>query len=569
MEGDDVTVEGHTVLTFIPAPRYAPAASEAGSGPPSPPSEPEEGPEDDPAGPAADSSRNSGQSRVISRQSRSRSPARSPLSIPWEGYREAGANFPIALKLKACGEQLAWHPLTSRFSLAEAINAIGIRGDFVEFKCSTSFCKNALEPPSPSAPSIFLAAQDGLEVQEVMPEPPAQRPGPDVVGVHQDNFAEEFPHNIVQCLVYTPCYVLDILSVPVSIPCSVEWALELFEQNRDESQAACFDRLLPATPQPDRRYVICVAEPSWASNGATILLNGILAHRGVFAIRVPPRLNKGSILRAAGFEPTEPWEVYVHGLLHPLLEDLWVDLRSGFTVAVVPRGAGAPPAWHIADMLQETTGWDSDADIPERREGPGFRFLVLNEGTPFVIRKEGNDELPLKDQIASALGCPTYQLTVKPTSPRIMDLMYAGSALHGVLVGTAALQTIPYPPARRPEHRSLLVMDCRAVHQCFRWLLCARSHVDVHEVADLFADWCPATHLVAIKGAEVRHGLIHFTHGQVVKIEFIPAESHPDDEVDIDGGEADSAASPSYSRRLLSLLASGLWLLFRDMFGNF
>ena len=303
----------------------------------------------------------------------------------------------------------------------------------------------------------------------------------------------------------------------------MEWALEIFEQNRDESQARCFDRLLPATPQPDRRYAVCVAEPSWAVHGVTILCNGLAASRGIYAVFVPHRLNKGSLLHALGFDPDLLWDVFVHGLLQPLPDDLWVVLRSVFTVSVVPGGSGAPPAWDLAEMLQEGSGWDPDTNIPEAHEDAVIKFLVLTEGSPVLLRLEGDGNASVKARLAPLLGCQLHQLTAKTTSPRIMDLTYFGRAMHAVIVGTTALQTIPYPPARAPERRRILVLDCRAVLQCFRWILCDGSSIDIHDIATLFADHCPSTHLVGVKGAEVRHDLVHFEHGHVIQIEYITA----------------------------------------------
>ncbi|CAE7900299.1 unnamed protein product, partial [Symbiodinium sp. KB8] len=392
------------------------------------------------------------------------------------------------------------------------------------------------------------AAQQGFEVQEVTQDPPLQRQGPVVQGAVPAIGEDPLPPNIVQCLVFTPCFVPDILHVSLSIPCSVEWALEIFEQNRDDSQARCFDRLLPATPQPDRRYAICVAEPSWAVHGVTILCNGSAALRGIYAVFVPHRLNKGSLLRALGFDPEVAWDVFVHGLLRPIPDDVWVDLRSGFTVSVVPGGSGAPPAWDLADMLQEDSGWDPDTDVPEAHEDAAIKFLVLTEGSPIVLRLEGDGNASVKARLAPLLGCQLHQLTAKTTSPRILDLMYLGSAMHAVIVGRTALQTIPYPPARAPERRRILVLDCRAVLQCFRWILCDGLSIDIHDIAALFADHCPSTHLVGVKGAEVRHDLVHFEHGQVIQIEYVtdPDPTFLTEEEDSgEGGENHSPNSQS------------------------
>ena len=89
MDGDDVVVDNHTILTFMPAPIFEILGSTPGTDPPDSPRGPGTDPDGDhhsSSGPGAGMPGARGEG---SRASRSRSPARPRTPLPWEGFREA------------------------------------------------------------------------------------------------------------------------------------------------------------------------------------------------------------------------------------------------------------------------------------------------------------------------------------------------------------------------------------------------------------------------------------------------------------------------------------------------
>ena len=176
-------------------------------------------------------------------------------------------------------------------------------------------------------------------------------------------------------------------------------------------------------------------------------------------------------------------------------------------------------------MLQDSRDWEWDADIPGPPGPSVARLRILHDGGTAILTPASADGRATRAELAVLLRSKSYLLTIKPSNPRIMDHVHNGLEIKAVVVVTEALQTIPFPPARRPELRRILILDCRAVLGGFQWLLSVTGSFDLQELANLFTDTCPADYLVGFKGAEIRDGLLFFSHGQVIKIEFIPGAS--------------------------------------------
>ena len=528
MFDDDVVVEGHAVLTFIPAfDQGQGECSEGESDGPPPPGrhgpddEGDEVDDDSAAGPSSDQGQH-----TAARSFRSRSPHQRSRPRPWEGYTGVHDSCEAVAKVVAqLGPRWHWN------SLPFHLEAVVFHWPLASWKWPPS-CQGACYKGPVAGPHrtfafdarhrrTFAMHDGNFGVGAGGLDPVGE---PAVAVVEEDDDA--FLPNIIQCLVFTPSYIPDILEVNLSIPCGVDWALEIFDQNRDASQAECFDKLIQVMPQPDRRRAICVAEPSWATTQATVLCNCVSLRRGIFAASVPRRTHRGVLCVAAGLDPESPWSLFVHGLVHPISADEWVELRSGCLVCFTEAGQGTPPTWDLGDMLQDTIGWDAEADIPEAQDAAVTRFFVLTDRAPAVFGVGEHHQPQVRAGIADTIGRAAHLITIKPTEPRIVDLAHFGCTMHAVVVATEALQPIPCPPARHFETRRVLVLDCRAVLQGFKWLLAKDGVTDLQDLANLFADSCPPDRLFGVKGADVSHGFIHFSHGQVIKVDFVlPADS--------------------------------------------
>ena len=395
---------------------------------------------------------------------------------------------------------------------------------------------------------VQQAAERGLQISDIEQEPPAQAEqlelhvqAPDA-GAAQ---ADMFPIVDVRCLIYAPEYVPDMLVAPLVLPCSVEHATAVFSDVREESQADNFADVFPAAPQPVRECAIFVAAPAWFRSKVVVLFNLQAINACIFSAAVHHRLNKASLLTIAEIREPERFEVYVHGLSQALPADLWIDLHNGCTVTVVETGQGPPPGWQLHDMLQDPEGWDHRAEVPGPGGSPGDHFWVLNDGKPFRFDVRVGRRAYVRPDICRVLQFTDWRTTLKPSIPRIIDHLSCGYISSGVLVATEMLSRVPYPPARVPEKRKILILDCRAILQGFQWQFFTGDRVVLQHLADQFADVCPLNFLVVFKGAEIAHtpeGLsMTVQHGAVIKVEF--QEEHALDEQTEDEDNAESEAS--------------------------
>ena len=409
---------------------------------------------------------------------------------------------------------------------------------------------------------VAQAADQGLEVAQVEQDQPTQRGELEV----QDPAPLAGPGQaladgvyLVTCLVYAPDYIPDIVVQAIAIPCSVNHAIAAFSQRRDPGQAACFDQLFPAAPQPDNKLAVMVALPSWETQRVVILFNCLAHNRTLFAAAVFPQTNKASLLHAAGIREHHLYDIFLHGLLQPVLADQRFELRSGATVYVAPIGTRPGPSWNLEDMLQDPADWDFEAPIPGPPPPAGNHFWVLSEGIPKLFRVERDRRRSVIHDIARAMQYTSDHVTIQPTRPRIIDHLGHGCPTWAVVVATENLQTLPCPPARRPETRTILVLDCRAILAGFRWQLVDGGQITVQEVADQFHEACPPNFLVVLKGADIFHSpagqAILVPNGLVVKIEFVEevpleseeseADEHMAPDEDMHQGSPSSEGSPA------------------------
>ena len=400
--------------------------------------------------------------------------------------------------------------------------------------------KSAKGPPGPdlhsAATRVDRAAQQGLELTYAELPVPYAVPDPVLTAPLQEDEEQNAtpePFIDVRCLIYAPEYIPDLLLAPVTIPCSVEHLSSIFADVRDASQAECFPHIFPATPQPDRRCAIYTAVPSWVTDKVVVLFHLQTEQDCLFAAAVHPRLNKASLLWIAEIRNPADFSVYVHGLTQPLPPDLWIDLQHGFTIAIVAAESGPPPGWCLHDMLQDREGWDHTADVPGPGGSPGEWFWVLSDGLPFRFRVQAGRRRNAKADIFDALQYQHWRSVLKPSAPRIIDHLSRGYISSGLLVATEQMQCIPFPPARQPERRKILILDCRALLKGFMWRFFTGEHVVLQHLADVFADYCPNTHLVVFKGADILHtedGLCaKVAHGTVLKVEFQEEETAAED----------------------------------------
>ena len=332
------------------------------------------------------------------------------------------------------------------------------------------------------------------------------------------------PSTLLNALVYIPDYVPEVLEVRVDLPIGVRDFVDVVQQLRFADQIASFPHLCPVTPQPLREMAIFVAAPTWLMDLVVVLMDCRLTQSGFFARTVHSRLNRESILVAAGFRHDDAISVHIEGRIRPLGIDERVVLTHGHTTHFVPRYGDVPRCFELANMLLSQQGWDPAVPMPGIQSHLNSHFLILSDAGPFTLEIMPRSFVDFKGALAEAVGVEEHRLYTKVSVPQIKDSYRFGFWASGVIVATDRLSSIPCPPAAKPETRRILILDQRRIRRGFTWQTVEGCFVDVQLLADAYYGICPLSHVVTFKGAAVEHRdgqrVFSIVNGQVITVEF-------------------------------------------------
>ncbi|CAE7939958.1 HERC1 [Symbiodinium sp. KB8] len=367
----------------------------------------------------------------------------------------------------------------------------------------------------------------------------------------------------VRAFVYVPDTFAELIDVAVNIPCGVEDVRAAVQAVRTEPSKSTFPSLQLVAPQPCTGFLFMLAAPSWLNSRPIILFDCQRITGTIFARVVHPCLTRESLLLAAGMPHGATHEVYVHGLLQPLDVGQRITIIPGMLISVVPYGCGAPATFDAPTMLQQRQMWGLDHPLPGVEYHPGRHFLVLTDAWPIDFNVvDGRRQLFRADLVAT-MRASEDRLTIKASHPRIWDASVQGHMCSGVIVATEQLSKVPCPPARRPEARLILILDCRPMLLGIRWLLAGNRVVPTTDITGPFVTHCPPGYTIRVRGGlagtddQVPHGHLLLQHGLVLTLSFVHGPwgeysdgtdlQPPQPPFDPDGpSDADTAGSPPH-----------------------
>ncbi|OLP76767.1 hypothetical protein AK812_SmicGene43255, partial [Symbiodinium microadriaticum] len=330
---------------------------------------------------------------------------------------------------------------------------------------------------------------------------PLPAPSADVdVGDDAPVPAEPVP---LRAYVFVPDVVPEMLTASAFLPCSVDTAMAAVAAARQTEDILRFPRCVPATPQPFADCVLAVAAPHWFEQRPVVLLDCRRINFTIFAKALHPRLNRESLLLAAGQPHDSRWDIFVHGLLHPLQREQIITLRTGMLITFEPEGCGAPAAYDLAARLITRTDWDPDFELPVAGSYPGQYFWVLTDGMPTLFEVAPWRRRSFTHDLAQHLQESAHSLVLKPSHPRIIDGYFNGRLTSGLIIATRQVCRLPCPPVRRKDTRLLVFVDARPVMQGFQWLIAEHAALPVEAVTRRFEDGCLDGYLITVSGAEV------------------------------------------------------------------
>ena len=292
---------------------------------------------------------------------------------------------------------------------------------------------------------------------------------------------------------------------------------------------------------------------------AVVLLDCSRINGCVFAAALPTSLSRESLLLAAKLPIEDGLGVYVHGLLQPLAVYQRIQLVSGMSVCFLPAGLGAPASQDLSDMLLHPDGWNAQASLQCPAWHPGSHFYLLTDGMPATFAVAPGRRASFRQDVEERLRALPGRLTLMVSKPRIVDHMASGYPISGVIVATEQLQRVPYPPARVPERRVVLILDCRRILQGFQWRLLSNQFVGEQQLIDSFSPACPSGYYVAIRGGTPCEGFANVTFrvigGQLLEVIYAVQTRSTLGASDVPGpggpppfGPSDDAGSQQHSR---------------------
>ena len=368
------------------------------------------------------------------------------------------------------------------------------------------------------------------------------------------------PHEptTLRAFVYVPDVVPEMHSVSAFLPCSVDTALAAIAAARVAEDVIRYPRLVPVCPQPFPDRILAVSAPGWLEHRPVVLLDCQRINQVIFAKALHPRLSRESLLLAAGQRHDSAWDIYVHGLLRPLLPGQVISLCHGMLVTFVPSGCGAPATSDLSIRLMSREGWEPEADVPGLGAYPGQYFWVLTDAWP-VLFEVGAWRRALFDQdLAGHLQMQVDTLFTKPSHPRVIDGFFEGHLTSGLIVATQRVCRLPCPPARTRDNRLIIFIDARPVMCGFLWFLMDQVNIPVSVVTRRFMDDCPVGFGVSVSGAEIDsfgdEQFLALEDGLLLTVDYVeylpsqnPEDSSPPPPRQDDEGHGDDSTSDAAS----------------------
>ena len=155
----------------------------------------------------------------------------------------------------------------------------------------------------------------------------------------------------------------------------------------------------------------------------------------------------------------------------------------------------------------------------------GSYIRVLTDAWPLNFEVKQGRHSHFREDLARALGAVEHRMSTTASKPRVMDVCSYGLWTSSLLVATEQLSRVPFPPARQPDRRIVLILDLRLVLKGITWQLIAPDSVTMRSIADNFRFHCPFAHTVVVRsvssdGPSEADDKIQVS-GQVLEVEFV------------------------------------------------
>ena len=237
----------------------------------------------------------------------------------------------------------------------------------------------------------------------------------------------------------------EFVALQLVVPCALPHAVGRVQAARADDRSALYPCLIPVVPQPADTFGTLVCLPTWAQDQAVVCLDARDCDGRIFARLLPIRMNRESLLLAAGFEHDSDICVHLGSSWLPLRPYQLVSLVAGALVSFLPPTSLFRPGVSLQRMLLRVDGWVADPDLPDL---PVDRsFWILTDAMPARLLASDTSRDSFRKDVARVLVTD-----LQPSLPNFGDLEVLGRTCRSVLVATGEHR--PHPSSARTVETS-------------------------------------------------------------------------------------------------------------------
>ena len=338
-------------------------------------------------------------------------------------------------------------------------------------------------------------------------------------------------------VILIPAVVNETVTVQLTLPATVDDAIDAVANARDRSLQQLFPHLGDVQPQPLLDFGTLYALPEWCPDENAVCFN-LVGWDGRFYVTIqPPRSTKEAIVQHAGILMPDAVNVFVNTSSDPLADDVWVDLPPGSCVSFYSRHVLPGPYFLLHDMLLSADTWPADPVIPDAlMSDSGHRLCAVCETGSRVVRRVVPDSDP-ELAIASALGVGAEDILVQESAPAVHN-----AALNGWPCQRVFAFAEPADPITgiRTTRIVLSFVDCRALLEGWLLVATASGAVRVREICSKLTTFCPPGYRVYLVGIDMQAEFYFPNPGQVVTAAFVLCSPPESEQAADDGDEGDN-----------------------------
>ncbi|CAE7570642.1 unnamed protein product [Symbiodinium sp. CCMP2592] len=251
----------------------------------------------------------------------------------------------------------------------------------------------------------------------------------------------------VPFLVLAPEYAPELVTVRLSLPQTLHGALMHVSAARLPEPARRFPRLIAVRAQTFPAWGMLIVAPVWDTPCVTVCFDCRLDQR-LFALEVPPRLQRGDLIRLLELPEGVEAVIYFNDVPWPVMEGAVLEVQEADLILVLPPYHGVFITSSLEDALQSPAGWNPRAEPPGDYRGQA-RILADARHFSFVVPR-GRQRL-IRQDLAQLLECFPAHLILRPAAPAIADHTYKGAASRAVVVATMAVPGNTYHTASQVD----------------------------------------------------------------------------------------------------------------------